>query len=166
MSTWTAILLLLASNEPCQPCDYSRAGIALTQHFEGYSPFVYEDVGGKRTIGYGHLIRPGEHFPEPFLPGEATELLKDDIADAVEGVNRCVRVTLRQGQFDSLTDFAFNLGTGSLQGSTLLKRVNAGRHDDAAEQFLHWNRARVNGALRPVVGLTRRREAERDFFTH
>ena len=159
-----SLLLMLADNPKCRPCRVSPAGIGLIQHFEGYSPFVYEDVAGKKTIGFGHLILPGERFREPMLPKEATRLLEKDVGRTVSGVNRAVRVTLRQGQADSLHSFAFNLGTGALQSSTLLGRVNAGRHADVPGQFLRWNKARVDGVLQPVRGLTRRREAEVEFY--
>lgn len=158
------ILLLSAVNADCRPCAYSEAGKQLTQHFEGYSPFIYDDVAGKKTVGFGHLLKPGEHFDEPLLPDEAAKLLDDDLSATVAGVNRLVKVKLRQGQADALIDFSFNLGTGALQKSTLLRRVNAGEHDQAAEQFGRWDKAVVGGHLRPVPGLTRRREAERDFY--
>ncbi|MBP3955379.1 lysozyme [Gemmata sp. G18] len=159
-----SLLLMLADNPTCRPCKVSPAGIGLIQHFEGYSPFVYEDVAGKKTIGFGHLILPGERFREPMLPDEATKLLEKDAARTVSGVNRMVRVPLRQGQADSLHSFAFNLGTGALQSSTLLKRVNSGRHADVPGEFLLWNKARVGGVLRVFPGLTRRREAESEFY--
>jgi hypothetical protein len=41
-------------------CAVSDAGLALVKHFEGYSPTVYEDAAGYPTIGFGHLIKPGE----------------------------------------------------------------------------------------------------------
>lgn len=159
-----SLLLMLADNPQCRPCQCSRAGIELIQHFEGYSPFVYEDVAGKKTVGFGHLIVDGEQFDEPLLPEEASELLRKDVAVAERGVNRATRITLRQSQFDALTDFAFNLGTGALQSSTLLRRVNAETHDEVPAQFLRWNKARVNGVMQPVRGLTRRREAEVEFY--
>jgi lysozyme len=168
-SVIAALLLLLAGNPSCRPCEYSDAGMGLTQHFEGYSPFAYDDVADKKTIGFGHLLKPGEHFDEPLLPDQATELLRQDVAAAERGVNRAVRVTLRQGQFDALTDFAFNLGVGALRsrnatGLTMADMVNAGQGEQVTKRILLWNRARINGVLQPVRGLTRRREAEVEFY--
>ena len=158
------LLLLLTTVSTCHPCQYSEAGLALTQHFEGFSPFVYEDVAGKRTIGFGHLVRPGEHFAEPITPDEADSLLDEDVRISVTGVNRLVTRPLKQGQFDSLVDFSFNLGVGALQGSTALKKVNAGKHAEVPGEFMQWNKARVNGVLQPLVSLTRRRESEGEFY--
>ena len=56
--------------------------------------------------------------------------------------------------------FAYNVGTGALQKSTLIKLLNAGDTQGAADQFLRWNKA--GGQV--VAGLTRRREAERKLF--
>jgi GH24 family phage-related lysozyme (muramidase) len=71
-----------------------------------------------------------------------------------------VKVTLRQNQFDALVSFVFNLGAGNFAGSTLLKMVNASDFNNAAGQFIRWNRA--GGKV--LTGLTRRREAEAALF--
>jgi lysozyme len=160
----TKLLLLLTTISTCHPCRYSDAGYTLTEHFEGFSPFVYEDVAGKKTIGFGHLIRPGERFDEPMTPDEAEALLDEDVQSAVSGVNRLVSPPLKQGQFDALVDFSFNLGVGALAGSTALKKVNAGKHAEVPCQLMQWNKARVNGVLQPLVNLTRRRESEGEFY--
>jgi hypothetical protein len=57
--------------EDCQP---SVVAIGTIRHFEGYSPIRYLDAAGYPTIGFGHLIKPGEKFAEPLL-GEAAERL-------------------------------------------------------------------------------------------
>lgn len=158
--------LLPVKPDPCDPCRIGDDAVAMIQHFEGYSPFVYEDVAGKKTIGFGHLILKGEIFPEPLLPGEADELLRKDMGRTVDGVNHLVAVSLKQNQFDSLVSFTFNLGTGALGTSTLLKRVNAQRHAEVPPQFLRWDKARLNGKLQPVRGLTIRRETEAKLYGH
>jgi lysozyme len=65
-------------------------------------------------------------------------------------------VDLTQGQFDALVDFCFNLGAGRLASSTLLRCLNAGRCDAAAEQLLRWDLA--GGEVN--LGLKARRETE------
>jgi hypothetical protein len=40
--------------EPClKDCRISPVGVALIQHYEGFAPYVYRDVVGIRSIGYG-----------------------------------------------------------------------------------------------------------------
>jgi lysozyme len=135
---------------------FSTAGLELLKRSEGFRSRVYLDVSGHPTIGYGHRLLHPESFPNGIDESQATEILYSDVRDAEQAVQRMVRVHLTQGQFDALVDFAFNLGSGKLATSTLLKILNAGRYDDAAEQLLRWDHA--NGQECPA--LKERREAE------
>jgi lysozyme len=71
-------------------------------------------------------------------------------------VLRLITVPLGDGRFDALTSFAFNLGGGALQRSTLRRKVNHEEHDDVPDEFRKW----VWGGGRKLPGLIRRREAE------
>jgi Phage lysozyme len=74
---------------PCvDNCAVSDAGLALLKHFEGYSPIVYEDAAGYPTIGFGHLIKPGEKIEEPLLGDAAERLLQDDVKPKVAAGER------------------------------------------------------------------------------
>ena len=137
-------------------CVVSDAGLALVKHFEGYSPIVYEDAAGYPTIGFGHLIRPGEKIQEPLLGDAAERLLQEDIAPKAAAVNARVSVPLHQGQFDAVVSWTYNLGEGALKSSTMLKKINAARHEEVPAQIKRWNRA--GGKV--LKGLERRREAE------
>ncbi|AVF36715.1 lysozyme [Rahnella sikkimica] len=135
-------------------------GIALIKSFEGLRLEKYQDVVGKWTIGYGHLILPEESFPAPIPEAQADALLRQDLGISEKAVNQYVIVALTQNQFDALVSFTFNLGVGNLKNSTLLKVLNARQYQDAAEQFLRWDKA----GGKQVAGLTRRRSAERALF--
>lgn len=141
-------------------CELSESGEAMIQNFEGYSPFVYKDAAGLDTIGFGHLLKPGEKFEQPMLPETAKRLLKKDAGFAVRAINRHVTVYVWPGQADALISFTYNLGEGNFSASTLLKRVNAERHKEVPPQFLRWNHA----GGRVVRGLTLRREAESEMY--
>lgn len=147
-----------------EKCEASPVGYALIQEFEGYMPFIYADVGGKATVGFGHLILPGETFEQPFLPEAAQALLIKDAIGAVSGVKKDVTVPLKPAQCDALIAFTFNLGRLRAAAPTLLKYVNQVRHSDAAKQFMVYNKVRVKGKLVEVKGLTRRRQAESDLY--
>ena len=82
------------------------------------------------------------------------------VAPAQRAVAKAVTVPLNQNQYDALTSLAYNIGTGAFQRSTLLRRLNAGDHAGAAEQFGVW--VRSGGADSP--GLIARRAAERRLF--
>lgn len=144
-------------------------GLALIKSFESLQLKAYPDpgTGGKPwTIGYGHTygVKPGDTCTET----EAEELLLGDLLVAEEGVDRLVKVPLTEGQRDALISFAFNVGLDEdtddvaegLGDSTLLKVLNMGWYDAAADEFKKWNRS--GGKV--LNGLTRRRKAEEDLF--
>lgn len=134
----------------------SADGLGLIKKSEGFRDQVYRDVVGFPTIGYGHLIKPGETFPNGITEPQAAAILACDVHDAEQAVARLVKVALTQGQFDALVDFCFNLGAARLASSTLLRELNAGNSDVAAAELLSWDHA--GGVV--VAGLRARREAE------
>ncbi len=138
----------------------SAAGLRVLMRAEGFRAQTYLDARGLPTIGYGHRIVPPEEYPQGITEMQAEAILKQDLGQAEAAVNRLVRVALDQGQFDALVDFAFNLGAGTLAGSTLLGLLNNSEYDSAAEQLLRWDHANVNGAEVVLPGLKARRAAE------
>lgn len=136
----------------------SQACIDLVKASEGLRLQAYRDSGGKPTIGYGHTA--GVKMGQTITEAEAEQLLVDDLDDAADGVRRLVTVSLKQGQFDALCDFVFNLGAGRLMGSTLLRVLNRGDYGAAAVQFKFW----VMGGGEVLPGLVKRRAAERALF--
>jgi lysozyme len=52
--------------------------------------------------------------------------------------------------------WTYNLGDGALQGSTMLKKIDAARHEEVPGQMKRWNWA--GGKV--IKGLERRPEAE------
>lgn len=136
--------------------EVSAAGLELIKQSEGFRAYAYQDVAGVWTIGYGHRLTAGESFPAGVTDEQATALLEADVAAAEVAVTALVKVPLKQGQFDALVDFTFNLGAERLQASTLLKELNAGQYDSAGLQLLAWDHA--GGQV--SQGLERRREAE------
>jgi lysozyme len=135
---------------------FSAAGMELLKGSEGFRNRVYLDAVGLPTVGYGHRLLHSDSFPHGIDEPQAANLLGCDVRDAEQAVQRIVKVPLTQGQFDALVDFTFKLGVRRLASSTLLKSLNAGRYEDAAEQLLRWDHAggQENAALKA------RREAE------
>ena len=139
------------------------AGLSLVELSEGLRLTAYRCPAGVLTIGYGHTGRdvlPGQVITE----GQALALLDADLAHAAAAVEHLVSTSLTGNQFAALVDFTFNAGEGSLAGSTLLKLVNSGDMACAADQFLVWDKAHVDGVLVVVPGLLTRRTRERALF--
>jgi lysozyme len=134
----------------------SETGLELIKRSEGFRDRTYLDVAGYPTIGYGHRLLHPESFPAGITPEQAAEILISDVREAEKAVERLAKVPLSQGQFDALVDFCFNLGSGKLAESTLLKELNSGSYDLAAKQLLRWDHVR---ALE-LPALKARREAE------
>ncbi len=130
------------------------------------------------TIGWGHAIvdhgaqlkgaanklRARALYPGGITRGQAVALLAGDLVPRAASVSSLLKVTLDDGQFGALIALAFNIGAANLAASTLLRKLNASDVAGAAEQFMAWDKARVNGVLQPLAGLTRRRKAERAMF--
>lgn len=129
------------------------------KEFEGLRLEAYRDVAGVLTIGYGHTgvdVREGDCITEHW----AKELLRNDLG-AVEAAVRRLHVARTQGQFDALVSFAFNLGIGRLQRSTLLKVIRGdGSHHQIQHEFKRW----VYAGGKKLRGLERRREWEAKRF--
>lgn len=144
----------------------SEKGIKNIKDFEGCSLTAYPDPGtggAPWTIGYG-WTHPVDG--KPVKPGmkigmkTADRLLRTGLVSFENDVLKVVKVKLTQGQFDALVSFAYNVGSRALSTSTLLKKLNDGDVQGAADEFLRWNKA--GGKV--LNGLTRRREAERALF--
>jgi hypothetical protein len=88
--------------------------------------------------------------------------LQEDLEKFESYVEDGVKVQLNEDQFSALVCFCFNVGPGSngFGGSTLLRLLNQGDYEGAAQQFPRWNK--VN--REPWLGLTRRRLAEQALF--
>ena len=145
--------------------EINEAGKKLIIEFEGLRFEPYRDSAGFLTIGIGHLVRPGEYFTR-INAAQAEAMLNSDLASARSTVERLVKTELNDNQFAALVSFTYNLGSGALERSTLLKLLNAGEIARAADEFVKW--AKVHDpkthAVKVLPGLMRRREAEALLF--
>ena len=151
------------------PQQISKNGVDLIKKFEGLHRLgkdgnirSYRCPAGKWTCGWGSTkgVRSGTTWTRQ----EAEERLMADIEEHEHIVKQYVTVPLTQSQYDALVSFVYNLGGGNFRSSTLLKKLNQGLYDEVPEQLMRWNKARVDGKLTPLKGLTRRRSAEAAIF--
>jgi lysozyme len=144
----------------------SRKGVDCIKSYEGVRLEVYQDIAGNNTIGYGHLIKPGEDFSSGITEGQATELFRADLAIFSAGVAELIKVDISQNQFDALVSFAFNAGIPGFKRSALLSNLNSGQPVTEAN-FTDWNKFRdpVKRGLVVSDGLTARRKDEYSLFS-
>ena len=143
----------------------SKNCVDLVKLSEGFRPHPYKCFAGVWTIGYGSTrYEDGTQVKQTdgvIDDQRASDLVLATLATEYEAaVNRYVTIPLQQHQFDALVDCAYNAGTSALRTSTLLKRVNEGAFELAAEEFGRW----VHAGGRRLQGLVTRREAERKLF--
>lgn len=149
----------------------SDRGISKLKELEGAIKIgnkhvIYDDKTGKpidinkplprgATIGYGHLIRPGEDFTNGITENVATELLRTDICVAECAVRNNIAVSISQNQYDALVMLAYNIGAKNFAKSTVVKYINNPKFHSAIyptleSAWLAWTRTQgeVSGGLR------------------
>ncbi len=162
---------------------FSNNGIELLKQLEGCvkkgdKHIVYDDKTGRpvdinaplphgATIGYGHLIKPGENFSGGITERVATELLRADIAIAERAVQNNITVPLMQNQYDALVIFAYNIGANNFAKSTVIKYINNPNFHSSIYPSLEsaWRAWNKSGG-RAMGGLSRRRNAELHLFVY
>ena len=154
----------------------SKAAIDMIKHHEGVRTKPYRCPALLWTVGVGHVIDPThaavkyeerKSLPIPdgwdrtLTMGEVDAILAQDLGRFERGVVRlCPAAVGRQGVFDSLVSFAFNVGLGNLQRSSLRMKTNRGDFEEAAEEFMKWTKA----AGKVLPGLVKRRQDERALY--
>lgn len=133
---------------------------------EGFRSEPYLDVADPpvATIGYGftyHEDGTKVTMQDPPMDEEAARMrLQALVAKVLHNVRGMAPAGLTANQEAALTSFAYNLGTGALRSSTLMKLLNEGDVTGAADQFGRWVYA--GGKVWP--GLVSRRARERELF--
>ena len=141
--------------------------IGIIEHCEGFRADAYPDPGtGDEpwTLGFGSTVVDGEKVTEGMTctVEQARQWVTDHLNEhVIPTLDKHVTVDLNQNQVDSLADFIYNVGSGNFLSSTLLKHVNAGEFDDAANEFGKWTK----GGGHVLPGLVIRRGLERDLFS-
>lgn len=154
----------------------SKKAIEMIKHHEGVRFAPYRCPARLWTVGVGHVIDP-DHIKVPFadrlglsIPvgwdrkltmSEVDAILAKDLERFEIGVVRlCPGSIDNQNHLDALVSFAFNVGLGNLQKSTLRMKYNRKDFQGAADSFLDWTKA----AGKVLPGLVKRRKDEQSLF--
>lgn len=143
------------------PLTINDAGLAIIKVGEGLYLTAIQDPGGVWTIGWGHTLGvvAGQHITQ----AQAEALLAQDLANFERGVG-AVANSPSSNQFSAMVSLAFNIGMAAFKRSTALREHNAGNFSGAADAFLLWDKAHVDGQLVVLPGLDKRRAAERELY--
>jgi GH24 family phage-related lysozyme (muramidase) len=135
----------------------------IVSEFEGCRLQAYLCPAGVPTIGYGHTH--GVKLGQTITQQQAESLLDQDLARFAGGIHELIPASRNLGgnQQAALISWAFNVGLGAVERSTLRRRINAGESPVVVvpAELPRWNKA--SGMVLP--GLTRRRNAEVAMFT-
>ncbi len=143
--------------------DISENGYALIRDFEGFESKAYKDTGGVWTIGYGTIKYPDGRSVkqgDTCTREQAEQWLKSDCRWVDACLDKYVKATISQNQFDALASFVYNIGESQFRSSTLLAKLNAGDYKVAAANFDRW--IYDNGKI--ITGLVNRRAQEKALF--
>lgn len=139
---------------------------SLCRQFEGYKARPYLCPAGVPTIGYGSTYyadgRKVTLQDPPMDEPTARALLMAELEHTyLPGVLRhCPILAADERKCNAIVDFAYNLGVGRLQTSTLKRKINAQDWDGAKEQLMLWTK----GGGKVLPGLVKRRTAECALF--
>lgn len=150
--------------------------IRMLKHHEGVRYEPYRCPAHLWTVGVGRVIDPSHlrvpinerlHLPIPtgwdkrLTDEEVDRLLEEDLQRFLAGVLRLCTVVPLSNRHLALTSFAFNVGLGNLQSSTLRAKHNRGDFVEAANEFDKW----VLVAGKRLRGLEIRRADEKALYT-
>jgi GH24 family phage-related lysozyme (muramidase) len=119
------------------------------------------------TVGYGHLITKSEWdtYKGGLNQQGADALFDQDLGPTVATVNKAIRVSVKQCQFDALAIFAFNIGREAFSGSSVVKLVNdpnaITHYDDLESAWMAWDKSQG----KVMTGLKNRRQCEWNIYS-
>ena len=144
-ATWTGQKLGALGKYGMGGLDALRKGgfQAMTKKFEGWRDKQYDDVGGKGTVGYGHLVRPGEDFRGGLTKEQGEALFQKDYGEARRiTLMQTKGIKLNEAQVGALTDLVYGIGglttkdkSGHTVDRTILRDLKAGNFDQVAKDF-------------------------------
>ncbi len=112
--------------------------IEFIKNHEGFAGGkAYYDAAGIKTIGYGHVIKPGEHFPERITKKEAENLLRKDFDKAVRAAER--ETDVKGYKKIVIAHFIYAKGIGNFLKSNFRKKVLTGQPvDDELKKWCYY----------------------------
>lgn len=142
-----------------------ESGRQFIKGFEELRLVVYKDRVGKWTIGWGHTYGVTEKTA-PIDEHQAEVFFRADCNPCEDIVSKSVKVDLTQSEFNALVSLTFNIGVSAFHTSTMLKKLNTGDRQAAAQQFDRWiyGHDPETGEIEVIEDLVKRRVIEKALF--
>lgn len=141
----------------------SHKGLALIKKYEGFKAKPYYCPAGHLSIGYGHRLDTSQKHSLITIP-DAHKFLVFDLSYVARVIDKYVKVSLKQGQYDALCSLIYNWGGAGFSKSQGLKLLNQSNYSQAAEEFFSRKRGVVNIKGIFSQGLYNRRQAELELW--
>lgn len=143
---------------------FDLSGQQFLTSVEGVKYKAYKDTGGVWTIGRGITyyedgtkVKSGDVITKE----REQKLFMNTLNSYVNNVNKVIKKSLTQNQFNALVSFCYNIGVSAFNSSTLVKKVNINPNDpNIRSQFMRW----VYDNGEKVQGLVNRRTKEADLY--
>lgn len=144
----------------------SEKGLAFIVSWESFKSDAYPDPatgGDPWTIGYGTTRYPDGSKVKPADVCTKEQAMNWKMSHIKKDAKVLAELNVNQNQYDAIASFVYN--TGAWKTTTLRKKVLANPSDPSIrDEFMKWNKARVNGKLKVIKGLTNRRKGESDLY--
>lgn len=120
--------------------------------WEGLETTAYRDIVGVPTVCYGETR--GVKMGDTYTKAECMDMLKVAVGEYYTKIQPCMtNKDIPVGVQASLLELAYNVGTGAVCKSTMMRLANQGKYKEACRELDKWVRA----GGQPIKGLQNRR---------
>jgi lysozyme len=167
--------------------ELTNAAIQLIKHYESLHDGDLKAIGlqpkmcpaGLWTLGYGRAIvdpttnkflmketdkKRAYELYDAITQQDAEQFLKEDLEKYKSRVLHFTGGRGNEHEISAMTSLCYNIGIAAFGKSSVLKSFMFDNKENAANAFLLWNKATVNGNKQVLKGLTFRRQSERHLF--
>lgn len=143
--------------------------LKLIKKMEGFRAHPYRDSAGILTVGYGTTQINGKKIRDFIFCTEeqATVWLKKHLENDCDLLKSwCVKncIALLDHEAASILSFVYNAGFESFSNSSMAQDILSSNFSKASEDFLKWNKVRIDGKFVVSKGLSNRRISEEKCF--
>ena len=148
--------------DPALPWPIPMAAVALIAESEGLRLAAYRCPAGVPTIGWGET--DGVRMGDTCTKEQADRWLFEDLTERADAVRAACTNPPSSNELGAFVSLSYNIGLAAFRKSTALRLHNAGDHAGASRAICLWDKARVDGVLVALKGLTARRAKEQALY--